>query len=105
MASDALQPAPGSRSGRDFNPPHVPALVGTVGMWLFLAALFMLFAAAMLGFVVVRTQAEHPSGGMSTPAVPAGSLHYPGLLWLSTLFVIGVSIALGRALHFLRMER
>lgn len=105
MASDALQPGSDSRTGHAFKPPHVPAVVGTVGMWLFLAALFMLFAAAMLGFVIVRLQAENPGPGMSTPAVPAGSLHYPSLLWLSTLFVIGVSIALSRAVHFLRLER
>lgn len=105
MASDALQPAPDSRTGHAFKPPHVPAVVGTVGMWLFLAALFMLFAAAMLGFVVVRLQAENPGPGMSTPAVPGGSLHYPSVLWLSTVFVIGVSIALRRAVHFLRLER
>jgi len=38
-------------------------------------------------------------------APPLHAIHLPALLWLSTALVIGVSIALSRALRFLRRER
>ena len=73
------------------------ASAGTVGMALFLAALFMLFTASLLAFVWVRY------GGPNSP--PAGAIHLPNELWLSTLLVICVSIALGLATRQLREGR
>jgi heme/copper-type cytochrome/quinol oxidase subunit 3 len=67
---------------------------GTVGMILFLAALSMLFAASLLAYVMVRL------GGTNAPA--AGSIHLPGLLWVSTAMVIGVSVALTIATRQIR---
>jgi cytochrome c oxidase subunit III len=67
---------------------------GTVGMILFLAALFMLFAASLLAYVMVRLN--------GTNASPAGSIHLPGLLWLSTAMVIGVSVAMAVATRQIR---
>ena len=67
---------------------------GTVGMILFLAALFMLFAASLLAYVMVRIN------GVNAPA--AGTIHLPGLLWLSTAMVIGVSVALTIATRQIR---
>lgn len=61
----------------------------TVGLILFLAALFMLFFASLLGYWWIRTRMQ------SSPA--AGSLHLPWLLWLSTALVVGVSAALAIA--------
>lgn len=73
------------------------ASAGTVGMVLFLAALFMLFTASLIGFVWVRF------GMPNSP--PAGAIHLPDELWLSTLLVICVSIALGLATRQLREGR
>ena len=57
-------------------------------MALFLLALFMLFVSGLIGFVWIR---------MGDKAPPAGSIHLPVELWLSTVLVIGVSVALGWA--------
>ncbi len=67
-------------------------------MWLFLASLFMLFAAAMLGYVLIRVRR-----GEHTP--PLHSLHLPRALWVSTVLVLLVSATLARAVHALRRER
>jgi heme/copper-type cytochrome/quinol oxidase subunit 3 len=66
-------------------------------MWLFLTSLSMLFAAAMISYIVIRLLGAH--------SPRRGSLHLPKILWLSTFLVIGVSFAMSRALHFLRHER
>lgn len=63
--------------------------IQTVGMLLFLAALFMLFVSGLIGYVWIRTT--------KTASLPLGSVHLPMELWLSTVLVIGVSIALARA--------
>ena len=76
----------------------VPRGTGVFGIWLFLAALFMLFASGMLGYVVIRVQAARRG-------LPWGRIEVPGLLWLSTLAVIGVSVALGRAVAVFRRAR
>jgi cytochrome c oxidase subunit 3 len=81
-------------------PAAVPQGAATFGMWLFLAALFMLFAASMLGYVVIRIQAHKGSQGFEL-----GKIRVPWLLWLSTAAVIGVSIALGRAVAVFRRAR
>lgn len=67
---------------------------GTVGLILFLAALFMLFFSSLLGYWWIRVKVQ------SSPA--AGTLHLPWLLWLSTALVIGVSVALGVASRQIR---
>jgi cytochrome c oxidase subunit 3 len=57
-----------------------------LGMWLFLASLGMLFAAALVGFLVVRLRAaEWPPPG--SPELPAG-------LWLSTAILAVQSLVL-----------
>jgi heme/copper-type cytochrome/quinol oxidase subunit 3 len=76
---------------------RVPPAAGTVGMWLFLASLTMLFAASLLGYVIIRLK-----GG---PAARTGALHLPRVLWLSTALVIGASVSLHRALSEVRRER
>jgi cytochrome c oxidase subunit 3 len=72
------------------------ASAGTVGMVLFLAALGMLFTASLVAFVFIRYGSKSP---------PAGAIHLPNELWLSTLLVICVSIALGVATRQLREGR
>jgi heme/copper-type cytochrome/quinol oxidase subunit 3 len=80
----------------DPNSPREPSFrnAGTVGMILFLAALSMLFAASLLAFVMIRVR------GVNSP--PPGQIHLPGLLWLSTVLVVGVSVALGLATRQIR---
>ena len=68
----------------------------TVGMWLFLASLVMLFAASILGYALIRLGPGHRN---------APPLHLPWLLWVSTVMVFGVSIALHRALGEVKRER
>jgi len=69
---------------------------GKLGMSLFLAALGMLFAASMVGYLVVRLRApEWP---------PAGSPRLPGGLWISTLLLLLSSGTMHRALRAVRMR-
>jgi heme/copper-type cytochrome/quinol oxidase subunit 3 len=75
--------------------PQVPASTVTVGMWLFLAALFMLFAAGLLGWVVIRNTGDNSKQHFQLPAI----------LWLSTALVLGVSFTITRALRSIRRER
>ncbi len=89
---DVTGPSTGRHTGARPPLPN-PRRVGTVGMLLFLAALFMLFAATMLFYVVLRLQLLNPERG---PSPELGTLRLPALLWLST-FVIVVSSA---TLHY-----
>jgi heme/copper-type cytochrome/quinol oxidase subunit 3 len=74
-----------------------PPGTSTVGMWLFLASVFMLFASAMLCYVLIRHLAA--SHGK------AGSLHFPWLLWVSTPLVLLVSGAMVGAVSAIRIQR
>ena len=116
MAADA-RPTPPSDDDRRRQPPGAAGLppppqqqvlppgTATFGMWLFLIALFMLFAAAMIGYVIVRLQLESPPVQGNRPVIPAGALRFPPLFWFSTAFVLGVSLTLGRSLRAVRRER
>jgi cytochrome c oxidase subunit 3 len=73
------------------------ASAGTVGMVLFLAALFMLFTSSLIGFVWIRYASPN--------SPPAGAIHLPNELWLSTVLVICVSVALALASRQLREGR
>src|SRR4051812_41251829 len=85
------------RAGEPYRPPHVPPGTATLGMWLFLIALFMLFAAVMVAYLVIRL-----AGHMSPPL---HQIHFPNLLWVSTAMVIAVSFTLARSLGYLKAER
>jgi heme/copper-type cytochrome/quinol oxidase subunit 3 len=76
---------------------HTPTRTGTVGMYLFLASLFMLFSAGMVGYVIIRLSA--------TAKFSLGSLEVPKPLWFSTAIVIIASFTVQRAVHELRRER
>jgi cytochrome c oxidase subunit III len=84
------------RPGRP-QPPPTPPGTGTVGMFLFLVSLSMLFGAGMIGYAIIRL------AGQRSPH--AGALHLPHILWLSTLLVICVSVTMGRAVAAVRRER
>jgi cytochrome c oxidase subunit III len=68
----------------------------TLGLWLFLAALGMLFASSMLAYVIVRIRAG---------AAGAGDLHLPGLLWASTAIILASSVSMHWALASLQRQR
>ena len=66
--------------------PTPPAAFRRMGMWLLLASLGMLFAATLVGFLVLRLRAEQwPPPG--TPPLPGG-------LWVSTGLLIVLSLVL-----------
>jgi len=68
---------------------------GVLGMWVFLAALGVLFAAAIVGYLVVRLRApEWPPPGM--PRLPRG-------LWVTTLVIAACSLAVSRASASIRL--
>lgn len=76
----------------------VSAEAGLLGMRLFLAALGMLFAAAVVGFLIVRLRAPAwpPSG---TPGLPVLGL------WFATAILAALSFALSRAERALAADR
>lgn len=74
-----------------------PAAFRRLGMWLLLASLGMLFAASLVGFLVLRLRAEQwPPPG--TPPLPGG-------LWASTGLLIVLSLALVMAERAARAGR
>jgi len=74
-----------------------PRRVGQVGMWLFLAALTMLFAAALLGYLIIRLRA--------VDSLPMRSLTLPGGLWFSTFCILVSGVTIELACRFAREER
>ena len=74
---------------------HVPARAQTVAMWLFLAALAMLFGATMLAYFIVR----------SRQGAAAGGLQLPRTLWISTALMLAGSVTIHFAVDAARRER
>ncbi len=75
----------------------LPPAARTIGMWLFLASLFMLFAAGMVGYILIR------SGAPNRP--DTGVIQLPDWFAISTLMLIAAGITLERAIHHLRHKR
>lgn len=76
---------------------NVPPGTQTLGMWLFLATLIVLFAAGMLAYIIIRlTSAQAP---------PLQSLNMPMVLWLSTAAILTSSYTIHRAVDNVRHER
>ena len=73
---------------------RVPATAQTVAMWLFLAALAMLFGATMVGYFIVRSRQS-----------AAASLQLPRTLWISTALMLAGSVAIHFAVAAARRER
>lgn len=80
-------------------------------MYLFLAALGMLFGSSMVGYAVIRfTQSRpkfNPVDNVEIPAhAPAlGQVHMPVALWFSTLAILASSVTIHLALQNVRRER
>jgi len=75
---------------------HTPQRTGAIGMYLFLASLFMLFAAGLFGYVIIRIH--------TVSKFAPGSLHLPEGLWISTVLVVIGSFTIQRAVHEVRRE-
>ncbi len=69
--------------------------LGKYAMGILILSLSMLFAASMVGYLVVRTRA---GAGWR----PAGMPHMPAGLWLSTAIIIALSIAIETGLRDIR---
>lgn len=77
---------------------HTPAGTGTLGMWLFLTSLGILFAASLVGYGVLRFRAHQ------TPDHPP--IEVPVLLFLiSTATILASSFTIHQALDAVRRER
>lgn len=77
--------------------PRASASARRLGMRLFLASLGMLFAGALVGYLVVRLRSpEWP---------PPGSAGLPGGLWISTVLVLLLSLTLVLAERAVRADR
>ncbi|MEM9253770.1 MAG: cytochrome c oxidase subunit 3 [Planctomycetota bacterium] len=93
------------------HPAHVGRKLGSFGMFLFLASLAILFAASMLGYLLISYFAHTPrevlgAGGQMIPVesnVP--DVHIPALLWASTLLILGSSITMHLAQRAVKRER
>jgi heme/copper-type cytochrome/quinol oxidase subunit 3 len=73
---------------------RVPVAAKTLGMWLFLAALTMLFAATLLAYFLIRNRGSH-----------AGEVHLPRALLLSTACMLLGSFTIHHAVLSARRER
>lgn len=78
-----------------FEDPERRLAAGRFGMLIFIVSLAMIFAAAILGFLVVRLEDD---GSWPPPGMPA----LPGSLLLSTLILVASSVTLLRATSGLR---
>ncbi len=68
--------------------------VGTLGMYLLIAALGMLFAASVVGYLAIRA--------IHQPWPPPGFPELPRTLWLSTLAILLCSLTVHTALKGIR---
>ncbi|MEO6436242.1 MAG: cytochrome c oxidase subunit 3 [Tepidisphaeraceae bacterium] len=73
-----------------------PPAAGTIAMWLFLAALTMLFGASLLGYFMIRTRDNAPA---------LHTLVLPRTLWISTALMLGCSVTIHQAVVAVRRER
>lgn len=63
----------------------------SLGLIFFIVSLGALFTASMIGYIQYRL--------LSPTALPAGSIHLPAGLWISTAILIASTILLHRAAH------
>lgn len=101
-----------SRIHQNAQQPHVvPPGTHALGMWLFLAALAVLFVGGMLAYIIVRIagtiERTHPLTGDVIPptAPPLHSFDIPLVLWLSTAAILISSYTIHRALDNVIHER
>ena len=103
-------PLPGS--GKTPQRHHVPPGTHALGMWLFLAALAVLFVAGMLVYVIIRLAATTvrpaplaPGAIEPLPPLPLHAIDMPLILWLSTGAILISSYTIHRAMDNVVHER
>ncbi|MEM1028582.1 MAG: cytochrome c oxidase subunit 3 [Planctomycetota bacterium] len=107
---------PPSSGATIFSPPgqRPPRGTGELGMYLFLAALAMLFISSMLGYVLVRWSKTitrydptDPQRIIQEPTAPAfGTLEFPLLgLLVSTAIILASSVTMHLAIKNVQLER
>jgi cytochrome c oxidase subunit 3 len=74
-----------------------PLATGRLGMKLFILALSMLFAASILGYLVVRSRAA----AWPPPDMPV----LPSTLWISTVIMLASSVTMQAAVRAARTDR
>jgi len=79
------------------DPFHTSARPASVGMWLILASLAMLFIAGMLIYVLLRLQFYGHLAG--------GQIRLPAGLWFSTAVLLAGSFTIHRCIVAIRRER
>jgi cytochrome c oxidase subunit 3 len=80
-----------------FADPHERYMAGVQGLRIFLGSLAMLFAASIVGFVVIRVRSEHWSS-LDLPPLPRR-------LWASTAILLASSVTMQAALAALARRR
>jgi heme/copper-type cytochrome/quinol oxidase subunit 3 len=68
------------------------------GLKLFLASLSVLFAASLVAYILIRSIAR-------SKGLVYGSLHMPGLLWISTAVMVASSFTIHAATRAIRENR
>ena len=102
-------PTPRERGQTD--PPVLPPGTHALGMWLFIAALAVLFIAGMIAYILFRITGTfdhtHPVTGevIAGKAPPLHTIDMPMILWLSTAAILFSSYSIHRALENVRHER
>jgi heme/copper-type cytochrome/quinol oxidase subunit 3 len=76
---------------------HAPHRASTIGMWLFLATLTMLFVSSMLAYFLIRSKLWGSAAPSHVP-LPWGT-------WVSTVVLLGASYTIHRAVYNVRLER
>lgn len=90
---------------------HLPKGTGTLGMWLFLISLGILFASSLAAYMVIRLGSLSPgtdpvTGEVKRLAGPAlGSIDIPPGLWASTAVMLASSFSIHLALRAIQQER
>lgn len=75
---------------------QLPPYAGLLAMGMFLAALFMLFVAGMVGYLLIRL-----TGPLSPPL---HTLHFPIGLWISTGVILLSSVTMHHAVQAVRQD-
>ncbi len=90
---------------------HLPHGTGTLGMWLFLLTLGILFTGSMVGYLVIRLTTLNAytnpvTGEVVRQAAPAlGSIAVPAGLWVSTVVMLASSFTIHLALRAIQHEK
>lgn len=98
-----------SRDSR--HPAYVGRRLGAFGMFLFLTSLAILFAASLVGYLLISFWAHMPrelrgpGGQWITLDATVPEVHIPALLWASTVLILASSVTMHLAQAAVKRER